>query len=105
MASKAKKPAAKQEAPPSPAGNGVVRIDPSKMRLRDIREMERLTGKPMSKLFEGGGMTSEGLAAFIATKRREEDSSFTLEDAYDVEMAHLEVETAPPTPAPSSATG
>lgn len=76
--------------------------DLANITIRDLRDLEAVTGRPIGALFEklaGGDMTgldAETLAGLIWLRMRKDDPTLTLDDVLDLDLGALGAGAAGP---------
>ena len=83
-----------------------MQIDLDQLRLRDLLDIEKQTGKTFGQLFpQDGSFTAEGIVAFVWAMGRRDNPEFSWNDALDVKFSDLDEAMSNgqrPTPAAAS---
>jgi hypothetical protein len=93
-----------------------VKIDPSRLKLRELAEIERLLDRKLSTEFASGELSMDTMQALLWVELRRQDPAATFEQAGDYDFATLSAAVASdeddegddsvgPTPATPNAVG
>lgn len=79
----------------------VFEVDLESLKVREIEEIEEITGLPLSEMLGSGKPLGKSLRAIAYVVRKRTDPSFTLEQAGELTIK-LETASVDPTPAAGS---